>query len=209
MLTAMKATRKSRAPRAPGQRFLKGQLLLAMPAMADRRFARSVIYMCAHSSSGAMGLIINQRARNVSFPDLIEQFEIRGIRRRLDASTLARRQVHIGGPVETARGFVLHSSDYSGDSSTMRIGGGVSLTVTVDILRAIVNGDGPDRSILALGYANWGPGQLEREIRSNGWLHCPADVDLVFDPALEGKYERAMSRIGIDTGFLVNDYGHA
>ncbi len=176
-----------------------------MPTMTDKRFARSVIYMCAHSAEGAMGLIINQRAKDITFGELLRQFEIKGVQR----GGRLRSEVHIGGPVETSRGFVLHSSEYVGDDSTLRVGSGVSLTVTVDILRAIANGSGPDRSILALGYAAWSPGQLENEIRGNGWLHCPADTDLVFDQALEAKYERAMSRIGVDAAFLVSDYGHA
>jgi putative transcriptional regulator len=201
----MKAARKTRGSGVRGEKSLKGQLLVAMPTMTDKRFARSVIYMCAHSAEGAMGLIINQRAKDITFGELLRQFEIKGVRR---AGRL-RREVHIGGPVETSRGFVLHSSEYVGDDSTLRVGSGVSLTVTVDILRAIANGSGPDRSILALGYAAWSPGQLENEIRGNGWLHCPADTDLVFDQALEAKYERAMSRIGVDAAFLVSDYGHA
>lgn len=190
--------------------FLDGQLLIAMPVMTDKRFARSVIYMCAHSPAGAMGLIINQRASHISFSELLGQLSIAPE----DALESPRRElvdidVHVGGPVETGRGFVLHSSDYYAAESTLTIDDGVSLTATIDILRAIADGNGPDRAILALGYAGWRPGQLESEIQANGWLHCPADMDLLFDRDIEQKYERAMSKIGIDPSHLVSDAGHA
>jgi putative transcriptional regulator len=117
--------------------------------------------------------------------------------------------VHVGGPVETGRGFVLHSADYYVADSTLPIDDGVSLTATIDILKAIAGGKGPDRAILALGYAGWRAGQLESEIAANGWLHCPADADLLFDRDLEQKYERALSKIGVDPSHLVSDAGHA
>lgn len=196
--------------RKSGLTYLDGQLLIAMPVMSDRRFARSVIYICAHSEDGAMGLIINQRVSHINFPNLLDRLGIvptgadDGI-----ADDILSRSIHAGGPVETGRGFVLHSADYFSDGSTLSIEGGVCLTATIDILKAIASGDGPDRSILALGYAGWSPGQLEREIHANGWLNCPADADLVFDGDLENKYQRAMAKIGIDIPFLVNDAGHA
>lgn len=188
--------------------YLDGQLLVAMPIMTDKRFARSVIYMCAHSAEGAMGLIINQRAPHISFRQLLEQLSIDGSD---DEATpdLAEIDVHVGGPVETGRGFVLHSSDYYVADSTLPIDDGVSLTATIDILKAIAGGKGPGKAILALGYAGWRPGQLESEIQANGWLHCPADPDLLFGRDLDQKYERAMSKIGIDPSHLVSDAGHA
>jgi putative transcriptional regulator len=190
--------------------FLDGQLLIAMPIMTDRRFARSVIYMCAHSEEGAMGLIVNHRAPHISFPDLLTRLGIitGGSEDGIPADILDR-QVHVGGPVETGRGFVLHSADYHATDSTLTIGDGISLTATIDILKAIAVGKGPQRSMLALGYAGWSPGQLESEIQANGWLHCPSDADLLFDPDLESKYSRALAKIGIDPSHLVSDAGHA
>jgi putative transcriptional regulator len=201
-------TSKKRKGRS-SESYLEGQLLIAMPIMTDKRFARSVIYMCAHSAEGAMGLIVNQRAAHISFSELLKQLGI-GAGNGDDISIPAGElDVHVGGPVETGRGFVLHSSDYHAADSTLSIDEGVSLTATIDILRAIADGKGPDKAILALGYAGWRAGQLESEIAANGWLHCPADVDLLFDRNLEQKYERAMSKIGIDPSHLVSDAGHA
>jgi putative transcriptional regulator len=189
--------------------YLDGQLLVAMPIMTDKRFARSVIYMCAHSAEGAMGLIINQRASHISFSELMKQLSIMPHSADDVEIELEDMDVHVGGPVETGRGFVLHSADYYAADSTLPIDEGVSLTATIDILKAIAGGKGPDRAILALGYAGWRAGQLESEIAANGWLHCPADADLLFDRDLEQKYERALSKIGIDPSHLVSDAGHA
>ena len=190
--------------------YLEGQVLVAMPGMADQRFARSVIYLCAHSKEGAMGLIINQRAKRVKFADLLVQLEVID---EQEAIRLPQRaggmQVLKGGPVETQRGFVLHSSDYHVEDTTMPIDATVSLTATVDILRAIAKDAGPYQAVLALGYAGWAAGQLEKEIQQNGWLSCEADADLVFGADLESKYARAMRKIGIDPAMLVNDAGHA
>jgi len=204
-MTVPKPRRKKR-----NESTLKGQLLVAMPLMTDRRFARSVIYVCAHSDEGAMGLIINYRANHISFPDLLERLGIppRGAEDGI-SNDILERQVHVGGPVETGRGFVLHSSDYFATESTLQIDGDVSLTASIDILKAIASGEGPHRAMLALGYAGWSAGQLENEIQANGWLHCPADLDLVFDPELESKYTRALAKIGIDPSHLVSDAGHA
>jgi putative transcriptional regulator len=171
--------------------YLTGQILIAMPQMEDPRFARSVVYLCAHTAEGAMGLVLNKLVENVSFPDLLDQLNIRGgkVERPI--------RVHFGGPVETGRGFVLHTADYVQDA-TLMIDKRVALTATVDILKAIADGSGPDHSLLALGYAGWAPGQLEQEIQCNGWLCCPADTDLVFSGPLDDKWERAMGKIGID-----------
>jgi putative transcriptional regulator len=193
-----------------GERFLDGQMLIAMPGMADPRFSRSVSYLCAHSDDGAMGIIINQHAPNINFCELLNQLNITSDEDAIHMPpSLQTIEVHMGGPVETGRGFVLHSTDYYLEDSTLPINEGVSLTATLDILRAIAVGDGPDKALLALGYAGWAPGQLENEFQSNGWLHCPADQDVLFDSDIDRKYERALETIGIDPARLVNDSGHA
>lgn len=182
--------------------FLAGQLLIAMPGMRDPRFARTVVYMCAHSAEGAMGLVINRVLESLTFTDLLEQLGIEGTAAQPPSA------VHFGGPVETGRGFVLHSPDYRQDG-TLSVADGVSLTATVDILRAIAAGEGPRRHLLALGYAGWGPGQLDGEIRANGWLHVAADEELVFDAGLDSKWDRAIAKIGIDPRMLSDAAGHA
>ena len=190
--------------------FLDGQMLVAMPGMADERFARSVIYLCAHSEEGAMGIVINRAASKVRFPELLVQLEVID---KEQAIELPRRagsmQVLKGGPVETGRGFVLHTNDFFIDNSTLPIDHGISLTATVDILRAIASGVGPDRAVLALGYAGWSAGQLETEIQHNGWLTVRADPSLIFDDGLDTKYERAVRHLGIDLGHLSSEVGHA
>lgn len=204
----MSARSASSHPQGPG--YLDGQLLIAMPAMGDPRFARSVIYLCAHSADGAMGIIINQRAPNISFTELLEQLNIVPSEDRIALpSGLSAMEVHLGGPVETGRGFVLHSADYFKAESTLPIDERVCLTATIDILRDIAKGSGPDKALLALGYAGWAPGQLEDEIQANGWLNCPADPELIFDRELDRKYARALGSLGIDPIRLVNDSGHA
>ena len=190
--------------------FLDGQILVAMPGMTDERFARSVIYLCAHSEEGAMGIVINRAASKVKFPDLLVQLDVIG---KDDAIRLPSKagamQVLKGGPVETGRGFVLHSSDFFIDNSTLPIDPRVSLTATIDILRAIADGSGPDRAVLALGYAGWQAGQLEAEMQDNGWLNVPADTSLIFDPVLDSKYARAIGNLGIDLSRLSPEAGHA
>ena len=214
----MSATRKKQgsaaaagAKAAPKQRlFLDGQLLVAMPGMADERFARSVIYLCAHSADGAMGIILNRPASVRNFPELLEQLRVIDSDERIKLPSAAKDiQVLFGGPVQTDRGFVLHSADFHIRNSTLTIDEGVSLTATIDILRAIAMGEGPDRALLALGYAGWGAGQLENEIQLNGWLHCPADPAIVFDRDLDTKYSRALRSIGIDLASLSVTAGHA
>ncbi len=201
------AHQKADAPRRP---YLDGQLLLAMPGMADERFARSVIYMCAHSADGAMGIMLNRPASVRGFPDLLEQLRVIAPGDRIKLPSAAKDiQVLFGGPVQTDRGFVLHSADFHIDNSTLPIDEGVSLTATIDILRAIAVGEGPHRALLALGYAGWDAGQLESEIQLNGWLHCPADPAIVFDRDLDAKYARALRSIGIDLASLSVNAGHA
>lgn len=187
--------------------YLEGQLLLAMPSMSDRRFRRAVIYMCSHNADGAMGLILNQRADNVSFKDLLRQLRIAEV--ETAPEDLLEVPVHVGGPVSTERGFVLHSSDFTLKNATVPVANGVCLTSTIEILRAMASGKGPSRYILALGYSGWAAGQLENEIHANGWLHCAADRDLVFGADLELKYERALSTLGVDLSHLVSQAGHA
>ncbi|HEY8125020.1 MAG TPA: YqgE/AlgH family protein [Methylocystis sp.] len=195
----------------PGERrFLDGQLLIAMPSMLDQRFARSVIYLCAHSEEGAMGIVVNQPARVRNFPDLLVQLQVIAPQERISLPSRAEDiQVLSGGPVQTDRGFVLHTPDFFLDNSTLPIDDGVSLTATIDILRAIAAGRGPDRALLALGYAGWDPGQLEEEIQRNGWLNCPTDPALLFDHDLETKYARALRSIGVDPQRLSTHAGHA
>ena len=190
--------------------YLDGQLLIAMPVMDDERFARSVIYICAHSAEGAMGIIVNRPAGSIDFSDLLVQLDII---KKDDEGTLPAlaesMKVLKGGPVESGRGFVLHSNDFFIEDATLPINDGICLTATVDILRAIANGGGPKHAILALGYAGWAPGQLESEIQGNGWLNCPADEDLVFGLDTDEKYDRALFKLGIAPGMLSTDAGHA
>jgi putative transcriptional regulator len=198
------------ATRSRSQGFLDGQLLIAMPSMADKRFARSVVYICAHSGDGAMGIVINKLANDVSFRDLLVQLDIVQARNEPDLpGGVDNIRVHRGGPVETGRGFVLHSADFFIENATLKIEGGVCLTATLEILRAISDGRGPDRALLALGYAGWGAGQLESEIQANGWLNCQADGSILFDPDIDSKYDRALAKIGIEPAMLSSDAGHA
>ncbi|HMJ41004.1 MAG TPA: YqgE/AlgH family protein [Pseudolabrys sp.] len=190
--------------------YLDGQMLIAMPTMGDERFTRSVIYVCAHSTEGAMGIIVNQPASNIKFPDLLVQLEVIPAAERIELPTQAGDvKVLKGGPVETGRGFVLHSADFFIENSTLPIDEGICLTATLDILKAIASGNGPHDAILALGYAGWAPGQLEQEIQENGWLHCAADLELIFGTDTDGKYDKALSKIGINLGQLSSQAGHA
>jgi putative transcriptional regulator len=205
----MKLPRKADEPTS-ARGYLDGQMLIAMPAMNDERFTRTVIYVCAHSSEGAMGIVVNQAAANIEFPDLLVQLEVIPASERIELPTKAEDvKVLKGGPVETGRGFVLHSADYFIENSTLPIDEGICLTATLDILKAIARGNGPASAILALGYAGWAPGQLEHEIQENGWLHCAADPELIFGNDIGGKYEKALRKIGIDLGMLSSEAGHA
>jgi putative transcriptional regulator len=201
---------KGKEPGEPNPGYLDGQLLVAMPGMADERFARTVIYLCAHSQEGAMGIVVNKPAADLNLPDLLVQLDIIPEAERIQLpQRVGRMQVLMGGPVETSRGFVLHSPDFFIDQSTLPIDESICLTATVDILRAIAKGGGPENAVLALGYAGWGEGQLEQEIQANGWLNCPADPDIIFHSTLDSKYDLALRRIGIDPAMLSSDSGHA
>ena len=182
---------------------LTGQLLVAMPQMMDPRFARSVVYLCAHSEEeGAMGLVVNKLLSSLTMEELYTHLKV-------EAGAPGRAQpVHFGGPVEPGRGFVLHSADYREDA-TLMIGEEFGVTATLDILRAIGKGDGPRRSLLALGYAGWAPGQLNAEIQANGWLSVAADSDLVFAEDADAKWQRALAKLGVDLTLLSTEAGHA
>jgi putative transcriptional regulator len=200
----------SNKDKPPKRGYLDGQMLIAMPTMRDERFARSLVYICAHSSDGAMGIVVNQPASNVKFPDLLVQLEVIPAKDLIQLPQSAETvKVLKGGPVETGRGFVLHSADFFIENSTLPIDDGICLTATLDILKAIARGKGPESAVLALGYAGWAPGQLESEIQENGWLNCDADSELIFGKDIEHKYEMALRKLGIDLGMLSSDAGHA
>jgi len=179
-----------------------------MPGMPDPRFARTVIFMCAHSASGAMGLVVNKVLDQVRFADLLKQLNIEGGEAMPTSSARLTAPVHFGGPVETGRGFVLHSDDYVREA-TLQVGHGFALTATIEVLRSIALGEGPKHSLLALGYAGWAPGQLDAEIQANGWLHAPADTQLVFGAGLDDKWIKAVAKLGVDVALLSGEAGHA
>ena len=188
--------------------YLDGQLLVAMPHMLDSNFDRTVIYICAHSKDGAMGFIIN-RPQPISFCDLLVQLDVISQSETIRLPNRIRDvPVQSGGPVDTGRGFVLHSDDYLTES-TMPVSDELCMTATVDILRAMSKGQGPDRAMMMLGYAGWGAGQLEAEIVKNGWLTCPATDDIVFDRSLPDKYDRVLASMGINPAMLSSEAGHA
>jgi putative transcriptional regulator len=182
---------------------LAGKLLIAMPGMGDPRFARSVILICAHSDEGAMGLVVNKPSTDLSFSGLLEQLKIPHAPEGRDI------RVHLGGPVEQGRGFVLHSGDYRSQGATMKVPGGFGMTATLDVLAALARGAGPHAALLALGYSGWGPGQLETEIARNDWLTADAPADLVFSPDDRGKWQGALRRMGIDPVTLSGFAGRA
>lgn len=187
-----------------GKSFLEGKLLIALPGMPDPRFEKSVIFMCAHSlDSGAMGLCINKPIDGLDFREMIEKLEIPAGPQTPDIPIL------YGGPMDTGRGFVLHSADYEGEESTLPVSDEVSLTATLDILRAIAGGEGPAHAVFALGYAGWGPGQIEDEIRSNGWIHCDPDAAILFGVPAETKWATALQKLGIDISGLSAQAGRA
>jgi putative transcriptional regulator len=187
----------------PDESFLEGKLLIALPGMNDERFAQSVIYMCAHSANGAMGIVINKPIPGLTFAEVMKQSDIE------TKDSPAELPILYGGPVETGRGFVLHSGDYDGSDSTLPVSEDISLTATLDILRAIAEGRGPRQVLFALGYAGWAPGQGESEFQTNGWLHCEADPGLVFGVSPQAKWQAALQRLGVGPSGLVSDAGRA
>jgi len=182
---------------------LTGKLLIAMPAMGDPRFEHAVVFLCAHSEDGAMGLIVNKPTDDVTLTDLLEQLSI-------EALPGARRmKVHFGGPVEAGRGFVLHSPDYESSISSLRVDERFRMTATLDVLEEFARGAGPARALMALGYAGWGPGQLEAELAQNAWLTCEATPELVFSPDDGGKWQAALKLLGVDALMLSGTGGRA
>ncbi len=183
--------------------FLCGQLLIAMPGIGDPRFEKSLILVCAHDEAHAMGVAVNRPTQGLSVSDILKQMDIAG------AAEARPQAVMLGGPVETGRGFVLHSDDYGSEHSAA-VPGGMALTTTRDVLEAMATDTGcPRYAILMLGYAGWGAGQIEREIRENVWLTVEADEALVFDEAYETKWTRALGKLGVDPGFLSSEAGRA
>ncbi|MBV9250272.1 MAG: YqgE/AlgH family protein [Acetobacteraceae bacterium] len=182
--------------------FLTGQLLIAMPAMADPRFVQSVIYLCAHTAEGAMGLVINRPIVKPSFDELLRQLDVEPV------PPARRIRLCAGGPVDNGRGFVLHTADWTGDGS-LKVNEALALTASLDVLKAIAEGGGPRQGILALGYAGWGPGQLDQEIQQNAWLSVTADETLVFDDGHDTKWRRALATLNIDPLLLSGAAGHA
>ncbi len=192
------------ASRDAAGNFLEGKLLIALPGMPDPRFEKSVIFICAHSpENGSMGIIVNKPIEGLSFSDVVKSLDVDVTPKTPDAPVL------YGGPVGTGRGFVLHSGEYGDRSATLPIVTGISLTTTVEILRAIAQGRGPQRAIFALGYSGWGPGQIEAEMRTNGWVHCDADPELVFGPDPDAKWAKALGRLGVDVSGLSSEAGRA
>lgn len=182
---------------------LTGQLLVAMPAMSDHRFAQSVVFMCAYSAEGAMGLIINKSVDHLSLSTLLTQLEIE----RKPGSP--DQPVYFGGPVEHGRGFVLHDAGHRSSLSSLDVSDSFRMTATLDILEDLAEGNGPDRSLVALGYAGWGPGQIESELAENAWLIVDADPDLVFGTPDSGKWEAALNKLGISSVTLSSEGGRA
>lgn len=192
------------AQKANNGNYLTGRLLLAMPAMGDPRFHKAVIYVCAHDENGAMGLVINHTLPGIDLSQLLEQLNIMAA----EANAMVAAPVMSGGPVETARGFVLHSNDFR-QADTIRIDDDFSVTGTIDALKAIANGQGPEQMLFILGYAGWSPGQLDAEIQQNAWLIADPDPDLIFRAAADEKWMRAVQKLGVDPGMLSGEAGRA
>ncbi len=181
---------------------LTGQILVSMPSMADERFYKTLIFLCAHSKEGSMGIIINKKIDFDMYPDLLQQLGI--------DQPLIDKKIYIryGGPVETSRGFVLHSDDVV-QKDSLQIDKGIALTSTIDIFKDLSKGKGPKESILALGYAGWGPGQLDNEIKNNGWITLNVDSSFIFDENVSEKWNQAYKMIGFNPTSLTNNFGKA
>ena len=202
--TVRRAARRKRQKSvgSPADGFLTGQLLIATPAMSDPRFTLSVIYVCAHTPDGAMGLVVNRPIVKPSFDELLKQLDV------APAPPARRLRLCAGGPVDNARGFVLHTTDWTGEGS-LKVNESLALTASLDVLKAIAEGGGPREGLLALGYAGWGPGQLDNELHQNAWLSVPADDMLVFDEEHDTKWRRALGKLNIDPLLLSEAAGHA
>lgn len=183
---------------------LTGKMLIAMPAMADPRFARALILICAHTPEGAMGLIVNKPTPDIRLSHLLAQLPVTAV-----PAQAQNMPVHAGGPVEVGRGFVLHSADYAGSDSALAIAAGYGLTATLDILEAIVAGEGPKNALIALGYSGWGPGQMDAEIAQNAWLICDASPELIFGTEDAAKWDLALASLGIAAQALSAAAGRA
>jgi len=198
----MRRAKTSKGAKVPADgSYLAGQLLIAMPTLVAPPFARTVIYLCAHNDQGAMGLVVNKPLSSIDFPTLLDQLGIP------HGDMLGSTRVQFGGPVESGRGFVLHSTDYRAEKTV--VVGDVAVTSTLEVLQAIAGGTGPSRHLLALGYAGWSAGQLDAEIQANGWLNVPCDSDILFGEDLSVKWERAIAKLGIDPMMLSGEAGHA
>lgn len=198
----MRRAKSSKGAKVPADgSYLAGQLLIAMPTLVAPPFARTVIYLCAHNDQGAMGLVVNKPLSSIDFPTLLDQLGIP------HGDLLGSTRVQFGGPVESGRGFVLHSTDYRAEKTV--VVGEVAVTSTLEVLQAIAGGTGPSRHLLALGYAGWSAGQLDAEIQANGWLTVPCDSDILFGEDLSVKWERAIAKLGVDPMMLSGEAGHA
>ncbi len=195
-------TRAEKPKSGDAPNWLTGQMLVAMPGMGDPRFIHSVIYICSHGPSGAMGLIVNRLFGDADFPMLLDQLNIEA------PGQIPDIPVQFGGPVEMGRGFILHSSEYMIEGTT-RIDDSISVTATIDIIKDIAHGKGPARALMILGYAGWASGQLEEELKNNGWLTVGMDEEILFDRAMDTKWERALAKIGISPAMLSETQGNA
>ena len=187
--------------------YLQGKMLIAMPGLVETTFAGSVVYLCAHSAEGAMGLIINKPMADMNFMELAGRIDLAKTPPEI-AESLSQMPVHLGGPVEQQRGFVLHSGEYDGGDGSVRVNRDFALTATIDILQDMARGKGPSRALLALGYSGWSPGQLESEIKHNGWLHCEASSRIIFANDAGAKYKLALKQLGVDPAMLSSTAGH-
>ncbi len=183
--------------------FLTNHFLIAMPALRDPNFSKTVTYICEHNQDGAMGLVINRPISHIHLGDMLEQLDI-----ETDSPQIRQTAVYVGGPVQSDRGFVLHTSDRHWES-TLEITDGISITTSRDILEAIAAGKGPRETLIALGYAGWGSGQLEDEISANAWLSGPARNDIIFRMPATDRWRAAAGLLGVDLNLLRAEAGHA
>ena len=183
--------------------YLTGKLLVATPFLFDSRFFHSVIYICGHDANGAIGLVINRLLPSISFEELLRQIDVLEF-----PQSIPDVSIYYGGPIEMGRGFVLHTNDYQ-SNSTVPIDDSISITATLDIIKAIAQGNGPDKSLLALGYTGWISGQLEQEIMDNSWLSIDPSTSLIFDMPIDEKWRGSMASIGVDPAILSMESGHA